>query len=229
MKKQLLLVMAFVAATFTVNAQTYAVQESDVITSETEITSVDGVKLTFGNDTYAMKTSSDIDGGALYVAYASGKANPVDGAGLAFDKAGAEVPTIGTLYNLAVTKDGTMEIAVVLNANKKFYVLEDGVAMEGYDGITVVDKYYGTYSFPVKAGKTYTTFCTGSKLGFFGFTFTPEGGATGITDSAVNKEVVATEYYNVVGMRLNEPAQGLNIIKRIMSDGSVETTKACIE
>ena len=49
-----------------------------------------------------------------------------------------------------------MEIAVVLNANKKFYVLEDGVAMEGYDGITVVDKYYGTYSFPVKAGKTYT-------------------------------------------------------------------------
>ena len=37
MKKQLLLVMAFVAATFTVNAQTYAVQESDVITSETEI------------------------------------------------------------------------------------------------------------------------------------------------------------------------------------------------
>ena len=50
-----------------------------------------------------------------------------------------------------------MEIAVVLNANKKFYVLEDGVAMEGYDGITVVDKYYGTYSFPVKAGKTYTT------------------------------------------------------------------------
>ena len=75
----------------------------------------------------------------------------------------------------------------------------------------------------------YTTFCTGSKLGFFGFTFTPEGGATGITDSAVNKEVVATEYYNVVGMRLNEPAKGLNIIKRIMSDGSVETTKACIE
>ena len=225
MKKQLLLVMAFVAATFTVNAQTYAVQESDVITSETEITSVDGVKLTFGNDTYAMKTSSDIDGGALYVAYASGKANPVDGAGLAFDKAGAEVPTVGTLYNLAVSKDGTMEIAVVLNPNKKFYVLEDGVAIDGYDALTVTEKYYGTYSFPVKAG----TFCTGSKLGFYGFTFTPEGGATGITDSAVNKEVVATEYYNVVGMRLNEPAKGLNIIKRIMSDGSVETTKACIE
>ena len=226
MKKQLLLVMAFVAATFTVNAQTYAVQESDVITSETEITSVDGVKLTFGNDTYAMKTSSDIDGGALYVAYASGKANPVDGAGLAFDKAGAEVPTVGTLYNLAVSKDGTMEIAVVLNPNKKFYVLEDGVAIDGYDALTVTEKYY---SFPVKAGKTNTTFCTGSKLGFYGFTFTPEGGATGITDSAVNKEVVATEYYNVVGMRLNEPAKGLNIIKRIMSDGSVETTKACIE
>ncbi len=137
-----------------------------------------------------------------------------------------EVPTIGTLYNLAVTKDGTMEIAVVLNANKKFYVLEDGVAMEGY-GITVVDKYYGTYKFPVKAGKTYIVQVL--NWVFFGFTFTPEGGVPGITDSAVNKEVVATEYYNVVGMRLNEPAKGLNIIKRIMSDGSVETTKACIE
>lgn len=227
MKKQLLLAMAFVAATVTVNAQTYAAQDGDAITSETEITSVDGVKLTFGEDTYTVKGNTDINGGATYVAYISGKANPANADGVSFDKGGG-MPTKGTFYNLAVSKDGTMEIAVVLNPSKKFYVLEDGVAMEGYDAITVVDKYYGTYSFPVKAGKTYTTFCTGSKLGFYGFTFTPAG-ATGISDTAVNKEVVATEYYNVVGMRLNEPVKGLNIIKKIMSDGSVETTKACIE
>ena len=55
------------------------------------------------------------------------------------------------------------------------------------------------------------------------------GTPSGIVSAEAGKEVVATEYYNVVGMRLNEPAKGLNIIKRIMSDGSVETTKACIE
>ena len=37
MKKQLLLVMAFVAATFTVNAQTYAVQESDELQAKQKL------------------------------------------------------------------------------------------------------------------------------------------------------------------------------------------------
>ena len=40
MKKQLLLAMAFVATTLTVNAQTYAIQANDAITKDTEITSV---------------------------------------------------------------------------------------------------------------------------------------------------------------------------------------------
>ena len=87
MKKQLLLAMAFVATTLTVNAQTYAIQANDAITKDTEITSVDGVKLTFGNDTYTIKASTDIDGAAIYAAYSSGKANPVDGNNMAFDKA----------------------------------------------------------------------------------------------------------------------------------------------
>lgn len=230
MKKQLLLAMAFVAA-LTVNAQTYAVQNGDAITKDTEITSVDGVKLKFGSDTYSTKTSNDIDGGAVYTAYASGGANPVDGNGLAFDKTDAEVPTVGTLYTLEMSKNGTMEVAVVLNPNKKFFILEDGVALPDYDAMTVADKYYGTYSFPVKSGKTYTVFCTGSKLGFYGFTFTPEGGGdpTGISSAEAGKQVVATEYYNVLGMRLNEPAKGLNIVKKIMDDGSSETTKTYME
>lgn len=228
MKKQLLLAMAFVAGVFTANAQTYAIQDGDAITAATEITTVDGVKLTFGDDTYSVKASSNINEGAVYSAYASGKANPVDGNGLAFDKDGAEAPTVGTLFNLAVSKDGTMEIAVVLNAGKKFYILEDGVALEGYDARLEEEKYYGTYTFPVKAGKTYTTFCTGSKLGFYGFTFTA-GGGTGIISAEAEKQVVATEYYNVVGMRLNEPAKGLNIIKKIIDDGSSVTTKAYME
>lgn len=228
MKKQLLFTMAIAASVFTVNAQTYAVQETDKIAKDTEITSVEGVKLTFGDDTYKIQANADINGGAVYTAYASGSANPTDAAGISFDKAGATTPTAGSLFNLEMSKDGTMEIAVVLNAAKKFYVLEDGVALSDYDAKTEAAKYYGTYTFPVRAGKTYTTFCTGSKLGFYGFTFTP-GGGSGIASTATDKEVLSTEYYNVVGVKQNELAKGLNIIKKTMNDGSVEVEKAFIK
>ena len=161
-----------------------------------------------------------------YVAYVSGAVNPVDVNNTGFDK-GGDVPTIGSVFNLSVSKDGEMSIAVVLNANKNFYILEDGVALTNYNGIKVADKYYGTYEFDVKAGKTYTTFCTGSKLGFYGFTFTA-GRDTGITYSTINKEVVSTEYYNIVGVRTNEPTKGLNMVKSTMSDGSVSVEKVYI-
>ena len=79
--------------------------------------------------------------------------------------------TGGTLYIINPVYDGTIEVAVVLNANKAFYVLEDGTAMEGYDGMKETSKVYATYSFPVKGGSEYKVYCTGSKLGFFGFNY----------------------------------------------------------
>lgn len=87
----------------------------------------------------------------------------------------------GTVYTINPKYNGTIEVAVVLNADKEFYVLEDGTALSNYNGITVSDKYYGTYSFPVNANSTYKVYCTGSKLGFYGFKYTyqKEASSTG--------------------------------------------------
>ena len=43
-----------------------------------------------------------------------------------------------------------------------------------------------------------------------------------------SKTVVKTEYYNLLGNKLSQPAYGVNIIRKTMSDGSVVTTKSAI-
>ena len=88
---------------------------------------------------------------------------------------GAE--SAGTNYIIVPKYDGKVSAAVVLNANKSFFVTEDGTALEAYNGIKKDAKYYGTIEFDVKAGKTYKVYCTGSKLGFYGFTYEFEAAA----------------------------------------------------
>ena len=79
--------------------------------------------------------------------------------------------TGGTFYTIRPNYNGTVTVAVVLNAGKAFYVLEDGEVLDGYDGISVAAKKNGTYTFSVTAGKAYKVYCAGSKLGFYGFTY----------------------------------------------------------
>lgn len=56
------------------------------------------------------------------------------------------------------------------------------------------------------------------------------GNSVGISSSTASaKVIVATEYYNVAGIKLATPAKGLNIVRNIMEDGSVETVKAYIQ
>ena len=105
MKKQLLFVLAFVASSLSLSAQTYAIPADATITSSTEITSVEGVKLTFAEDTYTVKGGTQVEG---YVAYVSGAGNPVDVNGAYFDNGGV-TPTKGSVCNLSVTKRGKME------------------------------------------------------------------------------------------------------------------------
>ena len=78
----------------------------------------------------------------------------------------------GTWYTITPKVDATIDVAVVLNANKAFYIEEDGVALTDYNGITVAEKYYGTYQFAAKANKAYKVYCAASKLGFYGFKMT---------------------------------------------------------
>lgn len=98
----------------------------------------------------------------------------------------------GTFYTIVPVYDGSIDVAVVLNADKGFYILEDGVALEGYNGKTVPQKYYGTFTFSVSAGKSYKFYAEGTKLGFYGFEYTYESAnaaaeGTALTPDATRK------------------------------------------
>lgn len=77
----------------------------------------------------------------------------------------------GTVYIIRPNYNGYITVAVVLNANKNFYITQDDTALEGFNGITVDSQYRGIYLFPVKAGSTYKVYATGSKLGFYGLKY----------------------------------------------------------
>ena len=77
----------------------------------------------------------------------------------------------GTAYIINPVYDGTVTVGVVLNSGKGFYVLKDGEALPEYNGITVEEKYYGTYTFEVVGGSEYTVYAAGTKLGFYGFIY----------------------------------------------------------
>ena len=81
--------------------------------------------------------------------------------------------TGGTFYTIVPKYNAVISIAVVLNNGKSFYILEDGTALSDYNGITVTEKYYGTYEFKATANKAYKFYCSGSKLGFYGFEMRP--------------------------------------------------------
>ena len=137
----------------------FALNEGDVYTSG-QSANVNGVAtITFGEeggaDFGAAAANGNVEG---YTAFSNG--NGTNG-----NKAG------GTFYTIKTEKEGTIEVAVVLNAEKKFYIEEDGTALADYNGITVDTKYYGTFKFDVKAGSSYKIYCAGSKLGFYGFKF----------------------------------------------------------
>lgn len=53
--------------------------------------------------------------------------------------------------------------------------------------------------------------------------------ATGIEQSTVTKEVIERQYFNVNGIRLNKAEKGLNILRTIYNDGSIETVKEFVK
>ena len=143
------------------DATVYALKVDDTFTSG-QVVNVEGFgTITFGeagegyNDFKAAVAQGSVEGFAAYTA----------GNGTNGNKPG------GTFYVLKPTKDFKVEVAVVLNGGKAFYIEEDGAALTDYNGITKDEKYFGTFAFDTKAGKTYKVYCAGSKLGFYGFTF----------------------------------------------------------
>lgn len=116
------------------------------------------IGLTFGkegdNDFAAATANTNVSG---YVASTGGNGGYSNGS--------------GTSYTFEPEYPGTLEVGVVLNANKAFYIEEDGTPLADYNGITVDAKYYGTYTINVMGGKTYKFYAAGSGLGFYGFEY----------------------------------------------------------
>jgi len=198
--KKIFTLIAVAAMALTVNAQgKYAMEEGETIAAGTQPAKdkrVENCKLVFGeggDDFKAAVADASVEG---YTAYTPG--NGING-----NKEN------GTFYLLTPSIDGKITVAVVLNADKAFYIEEDGTALEQYNGIKVDSKYYGTYSFDVKANKTYKVYCAGSKLGFYGFEYTTE--VTGI-QSAKAEKAANTESYNLAGQKVSENYKGVVIM-----------------
>ncbi|MCQ4915072.1 hypothetical protein NE451_11290 [Bacteroides nordii] len=228
MKKQLLLAMAFVAGVFTANAQewnfsnftagdfteTTTVEGLTVHASSAKKVSIDGSNKTFDDYTFTQRLKF---GGTGSFDAETGEA--IDRV-LSFPVSGnATITIIGT----HASSSGDPRNLMVTAGSKENEV----GSMEVLPGGDLVKK---VISYTGEATTIYI-FSASSGINLYLLSVKEDGGGdpTGISSAETNKQVIATEYYNVLGMRLNEPAKGLNIIKKIMDDGSSETTKAYME
>jgi len=50
----------------------------------------------------------------------------------------------------------------------------------------------------------------------------------GVKNLNASKTIVKTEYFNMLGVKLSQPANGINIVRKTMSDGSIVTTKTVL-
>nr|MCR4957411.1 hypothetical protein [Prevotella sp.] len=96
----------------------------------------------------------------------------------------------GTFYTIVPKYNGVISAGIVLNGNKAFHLTVDGVQNPVFDGNTLTNKYYGTFSFNVEAGKSYKFWCDGSKLGFYGFDYAWGPDVEPITEVGLNDETV---------------------------------------
>ena len=66
-------------------------------------------------------------------------------------------------------------------------------------------------------------------LGSASNSVTASSGGTGIEDNATAKEVAERQYFNASGIRIAQPETGVNFVRIIFTDGSVETIKEFVK
>ena len=174
---------------------TYALAEGETHASAETVsikdeTGEEVATLTFGEaggaDFKAAKGDAHVEG---FAAFTEGNGTNGNSAG-------------GTFYVFKPAYNGKADFAIVLNGGKKFYIEEDGTALDDYNGITVDEKKYGTYTCDVKAGSTYKVYCAGSKLGFYGVRYyNTENPVTAIEQAPVVR-IVDDAVYNLRGQKV---------------------------
>lgn len=162
------------------NAYSFTAQTTDVSDGMT-ITRKD-ITMTFGNDGFWSQPSAN--------SYTNGQRNPKDSDGK--DPSAGKIPSIGTFYKFTPTKPGSLAVKIKLGTTESegsyylrpLYVSENGTFISakltgdiqvgtGQAPSYSKNSYEGNVTFDVKKGKDYFVYVTGSKLGFYGFEFTP--------------------------------------------------------
>ena len=224
--KKFFTLIAAVAMAASMNAQgTYAVAEGDKVTAGDQITSVNNVTLTYcenAGTAFAVGKATDNWADADFTAYVCGKSNGKL-------VSGAE-PT-GCAYKFVTTKAGSLTVAVQLNGDKGFHILDADfaeVAPASYnlpaakDGASqkfsqnekgeniIAEKSNGTVTFSVAEGGTYYVLAAGTKMGFYGFKYVT-GTSTGISDIQAPKSSKDGATFNLLGQKVANDAKGVVI------------------
>ena len=165
--KKLFTILLMTSCVMGLKAQgTFALAEGDAPKSGDQVTSVPNITMTYseagGPDWNAAVVDTHIDEGAVFGAYTSG--NGVNG-----NKEG------GTFVTFQPAQTGVLSVAIVVNADKNFFIEEDGVALADFNEKVYSEKFYGVETFAVTAGKSYKVYVAGSKMGFYGFSYSFEG------------------------------------------------------
>lgn len=224
--KKFFTLIAAVALAASVNAQgTYAVQVGDKVNGGDKITSVENITLTYmENDGTAFAdgkaTTNWAD--ADFTAYVCGKNS---------GKLHSDAEPTGCAYKFETVKAGSVTVAVQLNADKGFHILDANFAEvtpgsynlpSAKDGESqkftqnekneniIAAKSNGIVTFNVAAGGTYYVLAAGTKMGFYGFKYTI-GTSTGI--SSVNAAAAKKngKTYNMAGQEVSSSAKGIVI------------------
>lgn len=138
------------------------------------------------------------------------------------------IPEVGAYYIIKAKKAGKIMAGVVVNSGKSLYVVkasdqeclptsaltcttdgEEGTVLALDENFQTSEKLTGTVEFDVVADESYYVFCTGSKMGFFGYVFTP-GTESGIS-SVKTAEQMNNVIYNVAGQKVSANYKGITI------------------
>lgn len=228
--KKFFTLIAAVAMAASVNAQgTYAVSEGETVKAGDQVTSVDGVVLTFmekSGTSFAAGKKTDNWADADFKNYLVGKNNG--------KLVKAAEPT-GCVYKFETSKAGSVTVGIQLSPNKGLHVLDaefNEVDLNGYNlpdaadgepqtlttnakGETIIPedgvKSNGTITFNVADEGTYYVLAAGTKLGFFGFKYAVGGPSTGISVVNTGTAIQNGATYNLAGQQVSKSYKGLVI------------------
>ena len=156
---------SLITGAYAAETQVFAVNESHAYGATTEATQIetgiDGISLSIGADS-EWKYSKDTSGGSQFTGRINGKDKPdIDS-------------QKGTYYAISVDDSisaGNLDITYQIGKGKGLVVMDGSSSL--YESENYSDKKTDSYSFMAEGGHTYYVYANGgSKLGFYGFTFT---------------------------------------------------------